>query len=255
MWEFPDFLDVPRRERKPRQRGLTHVLDKGLTLPGLESLLAQAGHLVDVVKIGWGIGYVDPTTKARVSLCHDADVTVCLGGTLLEVAAGQHRIAGLCRWAADLGIDALEVSNGLEAMASEDKLALIAQLSGDFTVFAETGSKLEGPRPAVENWVGEMEADLGAGATWVIAEGRESGTSGLYDKEGRVDGPLVEAIVDRIPPERVIFEAPLKPQQAWFVRRLGPDANLGNIPPSEVLPLETLRLGLRSDTARPGPDR
>ena len=249
MWNCPDFLDLPARDRKPRRRGLTHVLDKGVNTATLDAMLAQTGELVDVLKIGWGIAYVDPTVKERVALCQAAGVTTCLGGTLLELCVAQGRVDQLRRWAADIGIDAIEVSNGLEAMNSTQKSMLVRELSADFVVLAETGAK-DGHAPVVtEHWLTELAADLAGGARFVIAEGRESGTVGLYTEDGGVREELVDAIADRIPVERVIFEAPRKAQQAWFVRRFGPDVNLGNIPPDEVLPLETLRLGLRADTA------
>jgi phosphosulfolactate synthase len=249
VWDCPDFLELPERDQKPRRRGLTHVLDKGMTTAALEALLAQAGDFVDVLKIGWGIAYVDPTVKERVALCNAAGVTVSLGGTLLEVCVAQGRVDELRRWAAGIGIDAVEVSDGLQAMTSERKTELVRSLSADFTVLAETGAK-DGHVPVVtEQWLAEMEADLAAGASWVIAEGRESGTVGLYHDDGSVRAELVEAIAARLPLDRVIFEAPRKAQQTWFIRRFGTGVNLGNVPLDEVLPLETLRLGLRADTA------
>jgi phosphosulfolactate synthase len=255
MWECPDFLDLPRRDAKPRRLGLTHVLDKGMTTPALEALLVQSGDLIDVVKVGWGISYVDPTIKERVALCHSAGIVVSLGGTLLEVAVAQGRLAELRRWAEHIGIDAVEVSNGLEALSPEEKTALVRQLAGDFIVLAEAGAK-DGQVPVVaERWLAEMEADLAAGARWVIAEGRESGTVGLYRPNGSVREDLVGLLASGLCLERVIFEAPQKAQQAWFIRHLGADVNLGNIAPDEVLPLETLRLGLRADTARVGAGR
>ena len=252
MWNCPDFLDLPARDQKPRDRGITHVLDKGMPIPALEAVLSGTGQLVDILKIGWGIGYVDPAVKERVALCSAVGVTTCLGGTLLEVCAAQGRVDELRRWAADIGVDAVEVSNGLQALTPARKTELVRSLSAEFTVLAETGAK-DGRVPVVtEQWLAEMEADLAAGARWVIAEGRESGTVGLYDEDGSVRGELVEAIGDRLPVERVIFEAPRKAQQTWFIRRFGAGANLGNVPPDEVLPLETLRLGLRADTAITG---
>ncbi len=249
MWNCPNFLALPARDSKPRHRGLTHVLDKGMPTATLEALLAQAGGFVDVVKIGWGIGYVDPTVKDRVAMCNAAGVVVCLGGTLLEVCAVQGRVDELRRWAADVGVDAVEVSNGLQAMTSSRKTDLVRSLSADFTVLAETGAKDDDAPVVTESWLAEMEADLAAGASWIIAEGRESGTVGLYHDDGRVRAELVEGIAGRLPLDRVIFEAPRKAQQTWFIRRFGADVNLGNVPPDEVLPLETLRLGLRADTA------
>ena len=254
MWNSPDFLDLSERAGKPRARGLTHVLDKGATTTTLDALLVQAGHLVDIIKIGWGIAYIDPVVKERVALCHAAGVMVSLGGTLLEVAVAQDRLTELRRWAADIGVDALEVSNGLGVMTPQRKAALIRELSSEFVVLAETGLK-SGTIPVVtEAWLAEMEADLAAGARWLIAEGRESGSVGLYEADGSVRATLVEAIIAHLPVERIIFEAPRTAQQSWMVRHLGANVSLGNIPLEEVLPLETLRLGLRADTARL-PDR
>lgn len=245
----PDFLELPGRDRKPRRRGLTHVLDKGIPAPALEALLAQAGDLIDILKIGWGIAYVDPTIKEQVALCNAAGVKVCLGGTLLEVCVAQGRVDNLRRWATGIGIGAIEVSDGLQTMTPGSKAELVRSLAADFTVFAETGAK-DGHVPVVtEQWLAEMEEDLDAGATWIIAEGRESGTVGLYHADGSVRSELVEAIAARLPVDRVIFEAPRKAQQLGFIRSFGAGVNLGNIPPHEVLALETLRLGLRADTA------
>jgi phosphosulfolactate synthase len=215
----------------------------------LDAVLAQTGDLVDVLKIGWGIAYVDPTVKERVARCEAADVTVCLGGTLLEVCAAQGRVDALRRWALDIGVHAVEVSNGLEALTRHEKTHLVRTLAADFTVLAETGAK-DGHAPVVTaHWLDEMAADLDAGASWVIAEGRESGTVGLYLEDGSVREELAEAIAERVPVDRVIFEAPHKAQQTWFVHRFGPGVNLGNIALDDVLPVETLRLGLRADTA------
>ncbi|MDQ2959440.1 MAG: phosphosulfolactate synthase [Candidatus Dormibacteraeota bacterium] len=249
MGDVPDFLALPERTRKPRVRGLTHVLDKGLPIAELENFLAVAGHAVDVVKIGWGIGYIDRCLGARVAACHQAGVVVSLGGTLVEIAVSQGRIPDLSRWATQQGIDVLEVSNGLGHMSARRKTELIAALCQDFVVLAETGSK-DGSVPVIAGeWVAEMEADLAAGASLVVAEGRESGTVGLYSREGAISAQLVDAITGHLPLDRVIFEAPQKSQQAWLVDHVGVNVNLGNIPTTEVLPVETLRLGLRADTA------
>lgn len=249
MWERPRFLDLPSRAVKPRDRGVTHVLDKGSPLALLEGRLAAGGEFIDVVKIGWGISYLDATLKDRVSLYQSAGVTVSLGGTLLEVAATQGRVDELRDWALDAGIDAVEVSNGLCRMSRERKTALVTELCDDFVVLAEAGSKDAGLPVSAEAWLEEMHGDLQAGASWVIAEGRESGTVGIYEPDGLVRELLVERLAADLPVDRVIFEAPHKAQQAWFVRRFGADVNLGNIALDDVLPLETLRVGLRADTA------
>ena len=249
MWEQPQFLDLPSRDAKPRRRGLTHVLDKGLDLARTEAFVGQCAHLVDIVKIGWGIGYVDSTLPARIRVYREADVSVSLGGTLVEVCAMQDRVLELRDWALSLGVTVMEVSNGLHLLAPQSKSALIRLLSEDFTVAAEVGDKDPSLPVVADKWIEEMERDLEAGATWLVAEGRESGTVGIYSADGGVRADLVESLADRITLERIIFEAPLKAQQTWFIERGGPQVNLGNIAPEDVLPLETLRLGLRADTA------
>ena len=245
----PEFLDLPGREAKPRSRGLTHVLDKGLDVARTQSFIDQCAALLDIVKVGWGIGYVDPMIAERVAAYRAADVQVSLGGTLVEICAMQGRIEPLRDWALELGITVMEVSNGLHILDPEAKSALIRQLSRDFTVAAEVGDKDPKFPVLADRWIEEMEADLEAGATWLVAEGRESGTVGIYSPEGTVRADLVAMVADRLPIDRVIFEAPLKAQQAWFIHMGGAQVNLGNIAPEDVLPLETLRLGLRADTA------
>ncbi len=249
MPECPSFLSLPARPAKPRSRGLTHVLDSGLTPEGTRAFLGQAGHLVDIVKVGWGIGYVDPLLEDRVGICTDHDCPVSLGGTLLEVAALQDRVSELRDWALKVGLTHIEVSNGLRALTASRKHALVRELAADFVVLAETGAKEGNYPPTPAEWAQEMARDLDAGATWVIAEGRESGTVGLYNADQGIREDLVQSILGWIPQDKVIFEAPDKSQQAWFIRQLGADVNLGNVAPASVLSLETLRLGLRADTA------
>jgi phosphosulfolactate synthase len=251
--ECPTFLRLPARPAKPRSSGLTHVLDSGLTPAGTRDFLSQAGHLVDIVKVGWGIGYVDPTLEERVRICADHDCPVSLGGTLLEVAARQDRVGELRDWALKVGMTHIEVSNGLRAMPAGQKHALVRELAADFVVLAETGAKTGNYPPTPAQWAAEMAADLDAGASWVIAEGRESGTVGLYHPDQGIREDLVSVILDRIPRDKIIFEAPGKSQQTWFIQHLGPDVNIGNVAPASVLSLETLRLGLRADTASAGP--
>jgi phosphosulfolactate synthase len=253
VWDHPNFLDLPDRSRKPRSAGLTHVLDKGVPPSSLATRLEGVGEFVDVLKVGWGIAYIDRTLKDRVACCEAAGVLVSLGGTLLEIAVAQGRLAELLAWVSEQGIGAIEVSNGLRHLSPDAKTGLVSELATDFVVLAETGAKEDGFPVVPEEWVAELTRDLEAGASWVIAEGRESGTVGLYHPDGSVREHLVALIVERLPLERVIFEAPRKVQQAWFVRHLGPDVNLGNVDLDEVLPLETLRLGLRADTARVRP--
>jgi phosphosulfolactate synthase len=255
MFDKPQFLDLPARGSKPRTQGLTHVLDKGMSLHSLDALLEHAAEYIDVVKIGWGIGYIDKDLASRALLCRQASVSLCLGGTLLEVAASRNAVLDLARWAHGAGVQALEVSNGLMAMTLKQKRDFIGDLSRDFEVFAETGAKDDKVDVSPHNWVEEMEGDLAAGAHYVIAEGRESGTVGLYRSDGTPRTELVDAVSAHLPLGQVIFEAPTKSQQTWLIRRLGPDVGLGNVSPDETLALETLRLGLRADTADLMPSR
>lgn len=244
-----DFLALPERTAKPRVRGVTHVIDRGLPISTLESLLDLAGAHIDFVKFGWGTAYVSRHIRAKVVACHEAKVPTCVGGTLLELATVQGKLREFVRWADSIGFEAIEVSEGTVELGAGIKAGLIEAMARDFTVLAEVGSKdPEVPvRPSA--WVAQMEADLDAGAAFVLAEGRESGTVGLYHPDGRIREPLVSALVARVPAERIIFEAPAPAQQKWFVRHLGIDVNLGNIAPDEVIALETLRRGLRADTA------
>lgn len=244
----PGFLALPQRPAKPRTSGFTHVLDKGLSLVGLESLLQTAGDSIDYLKLGWGTAYVSDGVKAKVALCQDALVNLCLGGTLLEVCEHQGRVSDYVRWLHRLGITHVEVSDGAMGMPVERKWELIRTLSEEFVVVSEVGSKNPSHSVVAADWVTEMTADLAAGASLLVAEGRESGTVGLYRASGEVRGELIDTIVEALSAERIIFEAPRKDQQAWFIRRLGPAAGLGNIAADEVVALETLRLGLRSDT-------
>ena len=252
MPECPTFLELPARAVKPRSRGITHVLDSGLTPEATRAFLGQTGHLVDIVKVGWGIGYVDPALSTRVGICTDHGCPVSLGGTLLEVAAVQDRVSELRDWALSVGMTHIEVSNGLRALSASRKHALVRELAADFVVLAETGAKEGNYPPTPAEWGEEMARDLDAGASWVIAEGRESGTVGLYHADQGIREDLVSAILAWIPADKVIFEAPGKSQQAWFVRQLGADVNIGNVAPASVLALETLRLGLRADTVSVG---
>lgn len=244
----PGFLRLPLRPSKPRDQGLTHVLDKGLSLIGLESLIQSARASIDIVKLGWGTAYVSADVDRKVAMARDAGIHLCPGGTLLEICDRQHRTADYVRWLQQLGVSHVEVSNGALGMSTERKRELIRMLARDFTVLSECGSKNPDADVVAADWVGEMAGDLEAGASLLIAEARESGTVGLYHPTGEVRTELVDTLVAALPVEQIIWEAPRKDQQAWFIRRLGPAASLGNIASDEVIALETLRLGLRSDT-------
>jgi phosphosulfolactate synthase len=245
----PDFLDLPPREDKPRAHGLTHVLDNGLPTEHVAAALGSAGSYVDVWKLGWGTAYLDRGLEEKLRLLAAHDVRACLGGTLLEIAYARGKAADCLAWAADAGFPSVEVSCGTVHMPPGDKQELLRRASRQFVVLSEVGRKRREDALAPSRWPEEAAADLEAGAALVVAEGRDSGTVGIYGAAGEVHEDIVASLVERVGLTRVLFEAPRKDQQSWFIRRYGPDVNLGNIAVADVLALETLRLGLRSDTA------
>ncbi|HEY4427199.1 MAG TPA: phosphosulfolactate synthase [Solirubrobacteraceae bacterium] len=242
------FIDIPARSSKPREHGITHVIDTGLSVAQVAGLLEVAGGVVDVVKLGWGTALVSDNLRPKLELYAEHGIPVVLGGTLTEIAIRQGRVDGLVAWLHELGLRHVEISDGTIAVEQELKRDLIQRLSREFTVLAEVGSKDTDFIMAPYVWVEQIERDLEAGAWKVIAEARESGTAGIYRATGEVRTGLIDEIVHAIEPERLIFEAPRREQQVWLLKRFGTECNLGNIAPSDVLSLETLRLGLRSDT-------
>jgi len=243
------FLQLPERSSKPREQGITHVLDRGLSVADVDGLIEVAGGSVDLVKLGWGTALATANLDPKLARYRHHGIPVVLGGTLTELAISQGRIDGLIAWLRELGLQHVEVSDGSISMAPEDKRALISRLAKEFTVLSEVGSKDAEAIMAPYRWVEQIEAELEAGAWKVILESRETGTAGIYRPDGEVRMGLIDEIAHAVAVERLIFEAPRKDQQVWFLQRFGPDCNLGNIVPDEVLSLETLRLGLRSDTA------
>jgi phosphosulfolactate synthase len=246
---MPGLLDLPDRSEKPRQQGLTHVLDRGLSLAEVDGLAEVAGDYVDVVKLGWGTALATGNLKPKLERYREHEIPVVFGGTLTELAIAQNRLDQLIEWMRELGLRYIEISDGTIELRHDDKLELIGRLAKEFTVLSEVGSKDDTRIMAPYRWVEQIQSELEAGAWKVIAEARESGTSGIFRHDGEVRMGLIDEIAHAVPPANVLFEAPQKDQQVWFVRRFGADVNLGNIPPEDVLSLETIRLGLRSDTA------
>jgi phosphosulfolactate synthase len=244
-----DLLDLPPRSAKPRQQGLTHLLDRGLSVSEIDSLAEVAGEFVDVVKLGWGTPVVTGNLEQKIERYRHHEIPVVFGGTLTELAIAQDRLDRLVAWMHELGLDHIEISDGTIELRHDDKLGLIERLSNEFIVLSEVGSKDDTRIMAPYRWVEQIQQELEAGAWKVIAEARESGTAGIFRHDGEVRMGLIDEIVHAVAPDKILFEAPRKDQQVWFVRRFGPDVNLGNIAPAEVLSLETIRLGLRSDTA------
>ncbi len=228
---------------------MTHVLDKGLSVAEIDSMIEVAGASVDIVKLGWGTALATGNLERKLERYRDHGIPVVLGGTLTELAIARDRLDELIAWAHDLGLRHFEISDGTIALDHDHKLELIGRLAQEFTVLSEVGSKDDtGAITPPYRWVEQMHAELEAGAWKVIAEGREAGTAGIFRPTEEVREGLIDEIVHGIDSRRIMFDAPRKHQQVWFVRRFGPDVNLSNIAPDEVLALETLRLGLRSDT-------
>ena len=251
-------MDIPQRSQKPRERGLTHVIDTGLSVAAIDELLETAGGSVDIVKLGWGTALVSPNLSAKLKRYSENGVPVVLGGTLTELAIKQGRLEEMVAWLHELHIAHVEVSDGTVTLPREAKCEIIERLAREFVVLSEVGSKDAQFIMPPYVWIEQIEGDLQAGASMVITEARESGNAGIFRANGEVRSGLVTEIVHAVEQDKLIFEAPRKEQQVWLLDHLGMECNLGNIAPGDVLPLETLRLGLRSDTverfARDGRD-
>jgi phosphosulfolactate synthase len=224
------------------------VIDRGLSIAEVDGLLEVAGACVDGVKLGWGTALVSANLKPKLERYAAHGIPVVLGGTLTELAIRQGRMEGLIDWLRELGLRHVEISDGTIALDAAYKRGLIERLSGEFVVLAEVGSKDADFIMAPYVWVEQIQRDLDAGAWKVITEARESGNAGIYRADGEPRTGLIDEIAHAVDAERLIFEAPLRPQQVWLLKRFGTECNLGNIAADDVLSLETLRLGLRSDT-------
>ena len=243
-----DFLELPERPAKPRDLGLTLALDKGLAPRQVEDFMTVAAPYVDLVKLGWGTAVITPELERKLAIYTEAGVPVYFGGTLFELTFLQDRVDAYRRLMDRLGVRHVEVSDGTLEIPHERKLAVIEALAQDFIVLSEVGSKDKADISPPYVWVQRIRDELEAGSWKVICEARESGTAGLFRPNGEIRSGLVDEIVASIDEQHVIYEAPQKAQQVWFIRHSGPNVNLGNIQPEEVIPLETLRLGLRGDT-------
>jgi len=228
--------------------GLTHVLDKGLGPRGWEDVLEMAGEHIDIVKLGWGTAYVTKALERKLDILKGKPVVI--GGTFFEVVYAKGRFDEYKRWLADLGLTHVEISDGTVEIPRERKLELIADFARDFTVLSEVGSKDSEVVFAPYEWVEWIKEEKDAGAWKVITEAREGGTAGIFRPSGEMRTGLVDEIAHSIDFHDLVWEAPTKASQAWFIKHFGPSVNLGNIPPEEVIPLETLRLGLRGDTLK-----
>lgn len=244
----PDFLQLPTVPAKPRRVGVTHMLDKGVPLHNVASILRSYGRHVDYWKFGWGTSYVEDDLADKLAILNEHDVVACVGGTLLELAWAQHSVDACLAWARSVGFRAVEVSRGTVPMSLTDKSMIIRQAKRHFTVLAETGYKSADRVMSGDEWIAEIVEDLDSGAEYAVTEGRESGTVGVYDHDGEPKPQIVAAVIEAAGLDRALFEAPRKNQQAWFINSFGPLVNLGNIAPDDALALHTLRRGLRADT-------
>src|SRR5215213_11838271 len=238
----PEFLELRRNG------GLTHVLDKGLGPRAWEDVLETSGEYIDIVKLGWGTAYVTPNLQRKLDVLREKPVVI--GGTVFEAVFAQGKLDDYRRWLGELGITHVEISDGVIDLARERKLELIADFARDFTVLSEVGSKDASVEHTADEWKRWLQEELDAGAWKVITEAREGGTAGIFDAGGGMRTELISEIAGAVGVENVVFEAPSKAAQAWFVQEFGPSVNLGNIAPDEVIPLETLRRGLRGDTLK-----
>jgi phosphosulfolactate synthase len=228
--------------------GLTHVLDKGLGPRAWEDVLEVAGDHISIVKLGWGTAAVTQNLERKLHVLREKPVVI--GGTYFEVVYAKGRIDEYKSWLHGLGLQHVEISDGTVEIPRERKLELIADFARDFTVLSEVGSKDSSVEYSADQWVRWLQEELDAGAWKVITEARESGTAGIFDSDGGMRTELIGEIAMTVGPANVVFEAPTKAAQCWFIKQFGPSVNLGNIPPEEVIPLETLRLGLRGDTLK-----
>jgi phosphosulfolactate synthase len=245
---YDGFLDVPARSPKPRRSGLTHVIDKGLNLREIEGMFDTGGDYVDIVKLGWGTSYVTNNLEKKIALYRSFQTPVVCGGTLFEAVYARGKLEEYKSWLTEQRFSHVEISDGAVDIPRERKLELIDEFARDFTVLSEVGSKDAEVNFAPYLWVEWIKEELEAGSWKVITEAREGGTAGIFRPTGEMRTGLIDEIAHDIAIDDLIFEAPTKASQAWFVKHFGPEVNLGNIPPEEVIPLETLRLGLRADT-------
>ncbi len=239
---------LPEREKKPRKTGVTMMMDKGLGIDQVRDLISAAGSFIDFAKLGFGTSVVCGHSKEKVKVYRDADIKVFVGGTVFEACVVRNMIDEYKRFITELDVDAVEVSDGSIVMDHDEKCKHISDLARDFMVFSEVGAKEDDIFIDPDRWAEHMESELESGSSYVIAEARETGTVGIYKKDGTADISIINDILKKIPSKQVLWEAPQKQQQAWFIKLIGANVNLGNIAPADVIPLETLRLGLRGDT-------
>ncbi len=239
---------LPKRSAKPRDHGITLVLDKGYSVRQAEDFCSTASEYTDIVKLGWGTSYVTQNLNEKLELYKSYNIPVYFGGTLFEAYVLRNQLDSYVELLKKYEIEFVEVSNGTIWLSESKKLDIIKDLSEEFTVLSEVGSKNPDDIIPPYKWVKMINNELLAGSWKVICEARESGNVGVFRPNGEIRSGLMEEITDQIDYKSLLFEAPRKEQQVWFIKKYGSNVNLGNISPSEVISTETLRLGLRSDT-------
>ena len=239
---------IPERSLKPRDHGLTMVMDKGLCLREVEDFISGSGPHIDIVKLGFGTAFVTPNLRKKIETYQEAGIPIYFGGTLFEAFLIRNQFHDYISLLQDYNIQYMEVSDGSITIPHAEKCGYIEKMTKYGTVLSEVGSKDAAHIIPPYKWIELMRAELEAGSTYVIAEAREAGTVGIYRGTGEVREGLVQEILTQIPEEKIIWEAPQKAQQLYFLELIGCNVNLGNIAPSEVIPLEAMRIGLRGDT-------
>lgn len=239
---------LPQRTAKPRNSGVTMVMDKGISTRQAEDMISTSSDYIDFVKLGFGTSIISKNTKEKIKLYKAAGIKVYVGGTLFEAFVIRNKFNDYVKYISDLGLDTAEVSDGSITIEHDLKCEYINKLSKDFTVLSEVGSKEEGVIIHPQRWIKMMESELKAGSYKVIAEARESGTVGIFHKNGSAHTMLINRIVNKVKLENIIWETPQKSQQVYFIKMFGANVNVGNIGVDDVIPLETLRIGLRGDT-------
>jgi phosphosulfolactate synthase len=243
-----NLTQIPDRTQRPRTHGLTMVMDKGLSIQEVHNFLSVSSPHVDIVKLGFGTSYVTPNLKEKLEVYRDHNMPIYFGGTLFEAFLIRNQFEDYISICREFGVSFMEVSDGSINIPHAEKCGYIEKLTKHGTVLSEVGSKDAAHIIPPYKWIELMRAELSAGSTYVIAEAREAGNVGIYRGSGEVREGLVQEILTQIPEEKIIWEAPQKPQQLYFIELIGCNVNLGNIAPTEVLPLEAMRVGLRGDT-------
>ncbi len=239
---------LPERSQKPRSQGLTMMMDKGLSLRETENFIESSGAFTDLAKLAFGTAVFAGNVPEKIALYKQANIKAYFGGTLFEAFIIRGMFDEFRRFVDQMGVEVVEVSDGSMKIEHAEKLEYIRQLARQVTVVSEVGSKVSGVVLSNQEWVQSMQTELQAGSWKVIAEARESGTIGIYHSDGSADKELISALMQGVGSEKIIWEAPVKSQQAMFIQQLGAEVNLGNVAPTEVIALESLRLGLRGDT-------